>query len=213
MLENQVVVVTGSARGIGRYIAHTFAKEGAHLAVADIEPLDKVAGELKEMEADVLAVSADVTNEEQVRSLMRQVAEHYGRIDVLVNNAGIVPHFAWGVPRWAPIRELDKAFWDKVINTNLGGTMPSSTSTAAAVGSARRPTSCPKTPSRPSRASLRTRSGTPTSASSACRPAGRSPTRWRPKRRDSASRGRIWPAIASSWRPKWGWRCPGTSST
>src|SRR2546426_547762 len=87
MLEDQVVVVTGSARGIGRYIAHSFAKEGAHLAIADIEPLDKVAGELKEMEADVLAVPADVTNEEQVRSLMRQVVERYGRIDVLVNNA------------------------------------------------------------------------------------------------------------------------------
>jgi 3-oxoacyl-[acyl-carrier protein] reductase len=123
MLEGQVVLVTGGSRGIGRYIAHTFAKEGAHLAIADIEPMDKIAGELREMEAEALTVTADVTDEEQVRGLMRQVVDRFGRIDVLVNNAGIVPHFAWGVPRWSAIRELDKSFWDKVINTNLGGSM------------------------------------------------------------------------------------------
>lgn len=122
MLEGKVVVVTGSARGIGRYISHTFAKEGAHLAIADIEPLDQVEGELRGMEAEVLAVPTDVTNEDQVRALMQRVADRFGHIDVLVNNAGIVPHFAWGGPRWAAIRDMDKSFWDKVINTNLGGT-------------------------------------------------------------------------------------------
>ncbi len=122
MLQGQVVLVTGSSRGIGRYIAHGFAKQGASLAVADIEPLDNIVSELRAMEVDVLPVSADVTNEEQVRDLMRQVSERFGRIDVLVNNAAIVPHFAWGNPRWAPIREMEKSFWDRVIGTNLGGT-------------------------------------------------------------------------------------------
>ena len=83
----------------------------------------QIAEEIEQMEAEVLTVPADVTDEEQVRALMRQVNDRYGRIDVLVNNAGIVPHFAWGGPRWAPIRDIEKSFWDKVLNTNLGGTV------------------------------------------------------------------------------------------
>ena len=122
-VEGRVVVVTGGSQGIGRYIAHTFAKEGARLAIADVKPMDKVADELRGMDADVLTVPTDVTDETQVQALMQTVAQHYGQIDVLVNNAGIVPHFAWGVPRWAPIREMEKSFWDRVINTNLGGTV------------------------------------------------------------------------------------------
>jgi len=123
MLQNQVVIVTGAARGIGRYIAHTFGRAGANLVVADIDSLDNVARELREMEADVLAVAADVRNETQVQTMVRQAIDRFGRIDVLVNDAGIVPHFAWGVPRWARIRDMEKSFWDRVVDTNLSGTM------------------------------------------------------------------------------------------
>lgn len=123
MLEDQVAVVTGSARGIGRYVVHTFADAGARLAVADIEPLDNVARELREKEAEVLAVPTDVRDEDQVRALMDQVMSRYGRIDVLVNNAAVVTHFQWGnIPRWPPVRDMEKSFFDKVIGTNLGGT-------------------------------------------------------------------------------------------
>lgn len=122
MVQGKVVLVTGAAQGVGRYIAHTFAQEGARLAVADIGSLDKVSGEIRDLDADVLPVHADVTDEGQVHALMEQVVKHYGRLDVLVNNAGIVPHFAWGVPRWAPIRDMEKSFWDHVIGVNLGGT-------------------------------------------------------------------------------------------
>jgi 3-oxoacyl-[acyl-carrier protein] reductase len=122
VVQGKVVLVTGAAQGVGRYIAHSFAKEGARLAVADIGSLDKVAGEIRDLDADVLSVNADVTDEGQVHALMEQVVQHYGRLDVLVNNAGIVPHFAWGVPRWAPIRDMEKSFWDHVIGVNLGGT-------------------------------------------------------------------------------------------
>lgn len=122
MVEGQVVLVTGASRGIGRYIAHTFAQAGAKLAVADIESLDRVVGELQDLGTDVLAVKADVREEDQVRALAARVADHFGQIDVLVNNAGIVPHFQWGVPRWPRIRDLDQSFWDRVLGTNLGGT-------------------------------------------------------------------------------------------
>ena len=123
MMEGQVVVVTGAARGIGRYIAHSFAKAGASLVVADVDSLDKVVGEIREMEADALSVSTDVRDESQVQALMERAVGEHGKIDVLVNNAGIVPHFAWGVPRWPRIRDIEKEFfWDKVLGTNLGGT-------------------------------------------------------------------------------------------
>ena len=121
MLEGQVVLITGAARGIGRYIAKTFADAGAKLAVADIRPLDTVVDELKEREAETLAIAADVTDEAAVRAVMQQVASHYGRVDVLVNNAGIPTHTSWE-PRWARIRDMEKTFWDRILDTNLGGT-------------------------------------------------------------------------------------------
>ena len=123
MMRDHVVLVTGAAKGIGRYIAHTFAAEGARLAVADIEPLDQVAGELRGLGAEVLAVNVDVTREDQVAAMASRVVAHFGHVDVLVNNAAIVPHFAWGGPRWPPIRDIEKSFWDRVIDTNLGGTV------------------------------------------------------------------------------------------
>lgn len=123
MMENQVVVVTGAARGIGRYITHSFARAGAHLVVADVGSLENVTREVREMEVEVLPVTTDVRDEGQVAALMDQAASRFGKIDVLVNNAGIVPHFAWGVPRWPRVRDAEKEFfWDKVLATNLGGT-------------------------------------------------------------------------------------------
>jgi NAD(P)-dependent dehydrogenase (short-subunit alcohol dehydrogenase family) len=122
MLQGKVVLITGGARGIGRYIAHTFAKEGANVAVADVEPTENVTNELRAMEVESFGIKADVTNEKDVESMVDQVASRFGRIDVLVNDAAIVPHFAWGGPRWPAIKDMDKSFWDRVLGTNLGGT-------------------------------------------------------------------------------------------
>ena len=121
MMQQKVVLITGAARGIGRYIAGTFAKEGVRLAVGDIESLDAVSIELREMGVEVLPVIADVRDEDQVRAMVRQVVDHFGRIDTLVNNAGIVTHFSWS-PRWPRIRDMDLGFWNNVLETNLGGT-------------------------------------------------------------------------------------------
>lgn len=121
-LDGKVVIITGSAGGIGRYVAKTFGEAGAKVVVADIKPLDTVASELKAMEVDHLAMPTDVRDESSVRRLMATAADRFGHIDVLVNNAAIVTHFQWGnLPRWPRIRDMDKDFWDKVIDTNLGG--------------------------------------------------------------------------------------------
>jgi 3-oxoacyl-[acyl-carrier protein] reductase len=124
MLEGKVVIVTGGAKGIGRYTAHTFAQQRAKVAIVDIdtERLHRTLSELRQMNTDALAVTADVRNEHEVRRIVDQIVTHFGQIDVLVNNAAIVPHFAWGVPRWPRIRFMEKDLWDRVIQTNLGGT-------------------------------------------------------------------------------------------
>ena len=124
-LRGQVAIVTGGSRGIGRYIAHGFAREGAKVVIAstDVPRLDRTRDELLGMTPDVLAVTTDVRDEGAVRDLMARVADQFGRIDTLVNNAGVVTHFHWGVPRWARIRDMEKSFWDQVMDTNLGGTM------------------------------------------------------------------------------------------
>ena len=123
MIRDQVAIVTGGAKGVGRYTAHGLAKEGAKVVIADIdtEHLERTRDELQGLVPDVMAITTNVRNEEQVRSLMTQVAGRFGRIDILVNAAAIVPHFSWGIPRWAAIGDMDKSFWDSVIETNLGG--------------------------------------------------------------------------------------------
>jgi len=125
VMQGQTVIVTGAAMGIGRFIASTFAKEGANVVIADIEDegLATVSSELRDLGAQVLAQKTNVRDEAEVQALAQATVQRFGRIDALVNNAGIVPHFQWGGPRWPAIRDLDKAFWDKVIDTNLGGTM------------------------------------------------------------------------------------------
>ena len=124
MLRGKVAVITGAGKGIGRYIAHGFAREGAKIAISDIdvERMKKTENELREMGGDVLALKCDVREENEVRSVMKEVASRFGAIDILVNNAGIVTHFGWGVPRWPLVRDMEKSFWDKVMDTNLGGT-------------------------------------------------------------------------------------------
>ena len=123
MLEGKVVVITGGGKGIGRHAAKTFAEEKAKIVVADFdkERLEKTSSELARL-TETLAVNADVRSEEDVKKMVALVMSRFGRIDVLVNDAAIVPHFAWGIPRWPRIRDMEKSFWDRVIQTNLGGT-------------------------------------------------------------------------------------------
>jgi NAD(P)-dependent dehydrogenase (short-subunit alcohol dehydrogenase family) len=124
MLKDKVAVITGGAKGIGHYIAHGFAREGAKVAITDIdvERLKQTEGELHELGAEVLARRCDVRTEDDVRSTIKDVVSNFGQVDILVNNAGIVTHFGWGVPRWPVVRDMDKSFWDNVVQTNLGGT-------------------------------------------------------------------------------------------
>jgi len=112
-LDGKVALVTGGNRGIGKGIARGLAAEGAALAITarGADDLERVAAELRAAGADVLAVPADVTDEGQVRDLFCRTLERFGRLDVLVNNAGA---FDGG-----PLDELSVEAWDKVIAINL----------------------------------------------------------------------------------------------
>jgi len=123
MLEGKVAIVTGGGKGIGRHAAKTFAQEKTKVVIADIdkELMQKTSSELGQF-TDTLGINVDVRNEDDVKRMVDQVVKRFGQIDVLVNDAAIVPHFAWGIPRWPRIRDMEKDFWDRVIQTNLGGT-------------------------------------------------------------------------------------------
>lgn len=122
-VRDKVVIITGSSRGHGRSIAVAFAKEGAKLALVDIGPLSQTEGDCKEYGSQVITFNTDLREPAAVKSMIDQVHQHYGRIDVLVNDAGIVTHFRYaGVQRWPRIADMDPEFFDKVIRTNLFGT-------------------------------------------------------------------------------------------
>src|SRR5665213_3673713 len=96
--EDKAVVVTGGAMGIGRYIALGAAERGANVAIGDVdnEGLNSMSKEFSAFGVKTLALHVDVRREEDARALIERAVESFGKIDYLVNNAAIVPHFAWG---------------------------------------------------------------------------------------------------------------------
>ena len=116
-LEGQVAVVTGAGRGIGRAIALAYAREGARLALAarSESELEQTALAVSVAGGEAIAVGTDVTSQVATRNLAERVVERYGRIDVLVNNAGISGPVG-------PLQDNDIEDWVETINVNLTGT-------------------------------------------------------------------------------------------
>jgi NAD(P)-dependent dehydrogenase (short-subunit alcohol dehydrogenase family) len=111
-LSGRVAIVTGAGSGIGRGIAQRFAKEGAAVAVADVDSL-ACSRVVEEIGKSGMSCATDVTSPEEVRSLIQDVLERFGRLDILVNNAG--RSFQ------APVVAMPEDEWDAVINVNLRG--------------------------------------------------------------------------------------------
>lgn len=112
-LDGKVAIVTGGASGMGRAIAVEMAKEGARVVTADID-LDgaqAVVGQVTDAGGAAVAVHADVTSKADVDHLVKAATDHYGRIDVLVNNAG--------VRLVRPLLEHTEDDWDRMMNINL----------------------------------------------------------------------------------------------
>ncbi len=124
----KVVVVTGGSRGIGKAIAGIFAQAGAAVAIAyakSAQDADVVAGALRRSGRRAMAVQADVAKADDVFALMKQILQTWGRLDVLVNNAGIVDR--------TPIEHLTMRDWEAVVGVNLTGAFLCSQAAAPAL--------------------------------------------------------------------------------
>src|SRR6476646_10853056 len=114
-LTDKVAVITGAASGIGKEIALAFAREGAKVVIADLDPqaAQKTASEIDPTLRRALGVAMDVSNEEQVEAGITRVIETFGRLDILISNAG--------VQIVAPLVEFEFAKWKKLLSIHLDG--------------------------------------------------------------------------------------------
>lgn len=115
-LNDRIAIVTGGGQGLGAAICARLAQEGAHVVIADIklENAQRVAQEVTSVTGrKTLALACDVANESQVGQLVSQTVEQFGRIDVLVSNAGIVLS--------GPVEEFELSKFQAVVNVNLIG--------------------------------------------------------------------------------------------
>jgi NADP-dependent 3-hydroxy acid dehydrogenase YdfG len=113
----EVVAITGASSGLGEATARLLAAEGATvvLGARRMDRLQSLADELKSRGANTLALATDVTVVEQVRALVDAAVQAYGRIDIMLNNAGLMPH--------SPLERLKIDDWNRTIDVNLKGVL------------------------------------------------------------------------------------------
>ena len=114
-LENKIAIITGGARGIGEEMALTFARQGADLALIDVneQGLKDVSQKIRDLGRDAIIGKVDITRKEEVDAFIQDVITKYGRIDILVNNAAYI--------QYAPFLEYEVEQWDRVVGVSLRG--------------------------------------------------------------------------------------------
>ena len=116
-ITGKVVVITGGSSGLGEATAHYLAEKGAKvvLGARRVEKLEKVATEIKKNGGAVEILRTDVTNADDVKALVKKAIASFGKIDVMINNAGIMP--------LAPLSTLKVNEWDSMIDVNIKGVL------------------------------------------------------------------------------------------
>lgn len=117
-LENRVAVVTGSASGMGKAIAESYAKEGAKLILADFneEGVKELSTMLNDAGHETVALKVDVSDKDDVEGMIDMAISEFGTIDILVNNAGIMDGFE-------PVGEITDEKWERIFDVNTKGVM------------------------------------------------------------------------------------------
>src|SRR5438105_11356919 len=113
-LSEKVVLVTGASKGIGRALAIGCAREGAQVVVnfgKDKTGADETIAQIKSLGHKAISWQADISLVPEIQAMFRQIVVEFGRVDVLINNAGITG--------WTPLFEITEQKWDQVIDTNL----------------------------------------------------------------------------------------------
>jgi len=116
-IKGKVVVITGASSGLGEATARLLSAEGATvvLGARRVERLKLLADELTANGGKALAVATDVTHHDQVKKLVDSAVQKYGRVDVMINNAGLMPH--------SPLERLKVDDWDRAIDVNIKGVL------------------------------------------------------------------------------------------
>ena len=116
-LKNKVAIVTGGGAGIGEAIAIRFAQEGARVVVAEVDPArgQSTVGSIQNLGGEAVFVQTDVSSEAQVKGMVETALKHFGRSDILVNNAAVLMSYE------TRAHELSNEEWDRTINVNLRG--------------------------------------------------------------------------------------------
>jgi NAD(P)-dependent dehydrogenase (short-subunit alcohol dehydrogenase family) len=116
-LKGQIAIVTGAGKGLGWAIAERLAKDGANVVIAEIDGQSgsEKAQIIQKMGRESMAIPTDVTRWSEVERMVRETMNRFGRIDILINNAGILGPYA-------PLMEYPEEMWDKVIAVHLKGT-------------------------------------------------------------------------------------------
>lgn len=114
-LQDKIAIVTGAGSGVGKAICRLFAREGATVVVSDIdlEAARSVAEEIKTQGGKSLPIKTNVTQEREVAALVEDTVRRFGRLDIMVNNAGVNSPVGW--------KEMTKEEWDRVMDINLWG--------------------------------------------------------------------------------------------
>ena len=111
---NKTAIITGAGQGMGKAVALALAKEGANVAINDLNAAESTTAELKKNGVNAIAIPADVTDKNAVQNMVKQTLDHFGAIHILINNAGIL------YP--TPVIDIPEDEWDRVIEVNLKGT-------------------------------------------------------------------------------------------
>ncbi len=113
-LKERVAIVTGAARGLGQEYCLALAREGAKVVAADILSCEQTVAKVQQAGGEVLGITADVANAQSIQAMANQTLQHFGRIDILVNNAAVLA-------KATPFDQIQEADWDRVMAVNIKG--------------------------------------------------------------------------------------------